>query len=582
MDYFKNRKLKWLSCFFLCLFLAAGFQPAYSVEEVDLSDKIEDFTNKDSNASYSGAAVADMILWFLDENGTASSSSYDLNDTDSGSAEDDRQDQLFTAHASNADDNITLSDMQAILTAYTDASVYDFGTTDDENSQWTATDAQDQDTVNEFIMHWLDYEVPGVSDDRFKRVPVAVVTSSDPSAASAKADFSHWMCITGYNADADPNVTPWTFPGVTLNGFYIKDPAGTPGLEVDINQYMTAATWNTKYFKPIASGLEGAGKYGAVVEPPDPTDEVWEYDESPAVPEPEVKEMLDNSNVTYRYSSYGTVASDDQAELKERLLASTEFSKMLKSDMYDKAFNKNDIGRVTRVEREGEDYAVVFFEKEKGNKVVTTAAAIVSLEDGTFEMGAADSDPDTYFDELTRSEAYANVFLETNGKLPISIWPSLGQSNLFNYGQKVVTLESSGMVRETCIYQAEKNGEVELEGKSPEIELLAADLEYAWRNWRYSVAKKTWYRTSESKEPGFYSHYEVKVTGDQGVADVVLPDSASSVTKDTVEDGYIVEFDSKETGWKKITATDHNYKGSIYGGGISLMYFKQLSEIFLT
>jgi len=137
-----------------------------------------------------------------------------------------------------------------------------------------------------------------------------------------------------------------------------------------------------------------------------------------------------------------------------------------------------------------------------------------------------------------------------------------------------VTLESSGMVRETCIYQAEKNGEVELEGKSPEINLLAADLEYAWHNWRYSVAKKSWYRTSESKEPGFYSHYEVEVTGDEGVVDVVLPDSAESVTKDSVENGYIVEFDSKETGWKKITATDDNYKGSIYSGGISMMYFK--------
>jgi hypothetical protein len=573
MDYFKSRKLTWLSCFFLCLFLVAGFQPAYSAEEVDLSDKIADFTNKDSNASYSGAAVADMILWFLDTNGTATNSNYDQNGSSADDlTTDERQEMLFTDHVSNSDDNVTLTDMQEILTAYTDSDVYDFGTTIDENSQWTEDDAEDQDKVNEFIMHWLDYQVPDMSDERFERVPVAVVTSSNPTDANATADFSHWMCITGYNASADPNVTAWTFPTVTLNGFYIKDPAS--GLSL-ASHYMTAATWNADYFKPIASGLEGADKYGAVVEPPDPRDEAaWEYDESPAVPEPEVKAMLENSNVTYRYSNYGTSASDDQAELKERLLASTEFSKMLESDMYNEAFNKNDIGRVTRVERDGNDYAVVFFEKEKNGKVVTTAAAIVSLEDGTFEMGAAASDAKTYFDELTRSEAYANVFLETNGKLPISIWPSLAQTHPLNYGQKAVTLESSGMVRETCIYQAEKNGEVELEGKSPEINLLAADLEYAWHNWRYSVAKKSWYRTSESKEPGFYSHYEVEVTGDEGVVDVVLPDSAESVTKDSVENGYIVEFDSKETGWKKITATDDNYKGSIYSGGISMMYFK--------
>jgi hypothetical protein len=577
MDYFKSRKFTWLSCFFLCLFLVAGFQPAYSTEEeVDLSDKIEDFTNKDSNASYSGAAVADMILWYLDTNGTGTN--YDLNDTASQPASEDRQDTLISSNlVDNIDDNVTLSDMQAILTAYTDSDVYDFGTTIDENSQWTATDAEDQDKVNEFIMHWFNYKVPGAD---FEQVPVAVVTSSNPAAASAKADFSHWMCITGYSADADPNVTAWTFPTVTLNGFYVKDPANSGGLATDTgeglgNFYMTATTWNDEYFKPLATGLEGAGMYGAVVEPPDPSDEAaWEYDESPAVPEPEVKTTLENSNVTYKYTSYGSSASDDQAELKERLLASTEFSKMLESDMYNEAFNKNDIGRVTRVERDGNDYAVVFFEKEKNGKVVTTAAAIVSLEDGTFEMGAAASDAKTYFDELTRSEAYANVFLETNGKQPISIWPSLSQTNPLNYGQKVVTSESSGMVRETCIYQAEKNGEVELEGKSPEINLLAADLEYAWHNWRYSVAKKSWYRTSESKEPGFYSHYEVEVTGDEGVDDVVLPDSAESVTKDSVDNGYIVEFDSKETGWKKVTATDHNYQGSIYGGGISMMYFK--------
>jgi hypothetical protein len=174
---------------------------------------------------------------------------------------------------------------------------------------------------------------------------------------------------------------------------------------------------------------------------------------------------------------------------------------------------------------------------------------------------------------MTRREGFWNVYSQTR-EIPFSIWPSLEQNDPLNYGQKIVTFKSANMGRQTRIYQAEKDGSVSLKGKSPAIKLLSANLEYAWRNWRYSVAEKNWYYTDESKDPGWYYHYKFKVTDDEEVADIELPSSVGSVKTESIENGYVCEFYSDNKNWKNIQATDYDYKGSIYSGGVSWRYFK--------
>jgi len=279
--------------------------------------------SKNGDSAYSGPAVADTILSYLKP---------DYLSSELGT--DERQEIFMMMADVDADAGIPLSGLKEILNNYLHpSSPYNYGTSADYSDLWSAEDAGNQNRVNQFIMHWLDYEVKGASAGKLHG-PAAVATSSDPHKASggADSDYKHWMTIIGYSSDTDPHVTPRDIPAATqLNGFWISDP-DSEGL--GSYKYIQANEWNQRYFRPVADSLEMAGKYGAVVEPP-----VTENSAQVAGKTPEsnlgLMEKLNTDNVDHIYPDFWSW--DDAArnnEIKKSLLESRDYIKMIRSPLF--------------------------------------------------------------------------------------------------------------------------------------------------------------------------------------------------------------------------------------------------------
>ena len=492
--------------------------------------------SKNGESKYSGVAVADTILAYLDPGTYLTLSSAD-----------ERQEALMTAHNSPGDDVISIIELKNMLNHYlhshSPGQIYNYISSDMESY------ADDQNRVNQYIMHWLDYEVQGASNAK-NHGPAAVLTSSEPNknGGGADSDYNHWMTIVGYSSDIDPHTTLWQIPNAILNGFVVSDPA-VNGL--GHYKYIQASEWNMKYFKPVKSNLDSAGIYGAVVEPPEMNKNLKVSAKTPET-NPDLAKELDQSKTAYQYRDFWAEASDGaDDEIRKNLMKNHDFIKMCAFDHYKQAFNPDNIGRVIKVESSAGDYALILFEKNNEENLVTTGAVMVSLSTGTFKMGFPNPNPD-FFDEAKRWQAIYTVYAQT-GTLPLNAWPHLDKNNVLDYGHKVVAPMENGSLNQFHIYQVEKDGSVALLDKSPEIELTSSSSYDHKEGWHEIV---------------------VKITDDEQVTDVQWPDSLKLIDKNGTAYKFKYRVYKEANIPKVITATDKNYKGSDKYGGISYFFIR--------
>ncbi|VEN74182.1 exported hypothetical protein [Candidatus Desulfarcum epimagneticum] len=540
--------------------------------------------SKDGNAAYSGAAVADTILSHL-------LSGYLAQNDDA-----DRQEQLMSDRDATDDGVLSLSEMKAALNHYLHPSTrYNYKNTADRLHY-----AMNQDFANFQIAWWLEGDPSDIAP-----APVAVTISSNPHRAGgggADSDYRHWMTIVGHS-------TRFMFdrPSVyrELNGFVVSDPAaGGMGSE----KYIQASEWNSKYFRPIAlglegermygyvmngfptteqkrvhmsaktpertiaQGLEGAGMYGAAVEPPETEGEVHAAAKTPE-PNPDLTRGLERSGTDFQYKDFwadessSSESADD--EIKEALMKNRDFMSALELEPYKSAFMPENVGRVIKVESRSGDYALVLFEKNDNGRLITTGAAIVCLSHGIFKEAFSNPDPD-FFDEAERWKAICHVF-SWAGARPVNAWAHLEKDSPLDYGHKVVAPSESGYLTRFHVYQAEKDGAVFLLDASPSIELISSKKAFAHDNWVYEDGR--WSDSGTERGRGWQRRVAFRITDDVDVTDVKWSDSLRLIRKEKTKDGYVYEFmcDPDESE-KVVTAMDQNYKGNDKTGGIS--YFR--------
>jgi len=105
------------------------------------------------------------------------------------------------------------------------------------------------------IAHWMDYEVPGVTNPHS---PVIIPTF---------AGYDNWMVVRGAAASQDPNANEnlWNTASFTVYGFWLNDPA-VQG--IGENSYKTAVELLNTYYRPLSTQDTYNTKYLAVAEPP--------------------------------------------------------------------------------------------------------------------------------------------------------------------------------------------------------------------------------------------------------------------------------------------------------------------------
>ncbi|MFH1645278.1 MAG: hypothetical protein ABIB11_02560, partial [Candidatus Omnitrophota bacterium] len=349
------------------------------------------------NTRYSGAAVADMILDFLDPENS------------------DTQLDLM-AYADNNADGITNADELTDLLNRKAPHIYNFGTTItlETMSNYGSIgpfDSSNQDDCLKQLCHWMTYKVPN-AESGLEYVPSAVCTSSDP-ATSADSDYSHWMSLVGVKTNKDPfPILPeessfsslYQVPeALELYGVYLNDP-GEEGL--GFHTYIAADVWKKKYFRPIKEGLKNSGKYIAVMEPPE------EEASDVVVVAPQYSSALqDQLNLAqesvsiYIPSWVGKSTKDYLSSLLENLSASEDYCTLDNDEYFGTALEDVRISRCYKVDGvEGNDYTILPLEKI--GTFNTTAALIANNETGQFQIAFADNDSDSIYKPMQWYKAY--------------------------------------------------------------------------------------------------------------------------------------------------------------------------------
>lgn len=383
------------------------------------------YVSFDNELKYSGASVADMITDYLSPANT------------------ETQADLMIAGDKNKDGLLSSSEMAALLNSRI-PKAYNFGTTTQVESyaNWGLIDpfsASNQDEVLRQVCHWMAYKIPGAIAGK-ERVPTAMATSSDP-AVSTNSDLSHWMLVVGVKTNQDPFPelglgagfaeeyrTPQT---LQLAGIYLNDPTQN-GL--GFHTYVAADVFKNTYFRPIAQGFEDAGKYVAVMEPPDPKAQPVET--VPAVSDDTLKIILGEPKPGVAVFIPGSVDSDTKSYLVGifiRLKDSPDFKTLLGDPYFGPAIKDATVNRCYKVAAAGFDYTIVPFDKaDEDGRMITTAVMTVNNQTGQFQMAGADNKAADMFKPLSLVNAYK--ILRKNigwkkGEYPIGFWLSSRQGS---------------------------------------------------------------------------------------------------------------------------------------------------------
>jgi hypothetical protein len=355
--------------------------------ELHLSD-MPGYGAYNSDSGYSGPAVADMILDFLDP------------------ANIDTQRMLMDT--GDADGNGWFgSDEMSTLLNLKAPDVYNFSVTSEVGKR---IDAGDQDWWLQQIANWLTFDLPNTQAGK-NHVPVAVATSGDP-AAGADSDYKHWMSVVGVRASEDPSPAGDTdvwgkSDTLQLYGVYVNDP-NVRGL--GFHSYISADTWKARYFRPMAPGLEYAGTYVAVMEPPVDVKPVSvvsvPYDQG-------LSYTLQTAQAEVSLFIPGRVNTETRSyldSLLRKLEFSADFAALLDDEYFSRALNDTVVRRCYKVDGGREtDYTIIPFEREQGATLVTTAAVLIDTETGQFRIAAGDPDARRLYEPVSWFEAYKAV-----------------------------------------------------------------------------------------------------------------------------------------------------------------------------
>lgn len=383
------------------------------------------YASFNNDPKYSGAAVADMITDYLSPANT------------------ETQSQLMTAGDANKDGVLSASELANLLNPRI-PNAYNFGTTTEVAmyAGWGiigAFDPANQDDCIKQICHWMAYRVPGAIAGK-ENVPTAIATSSDP-ATTADSDLSHWMSVVGVKTNQDP--FPELGSGASfsdeyhvpqtlqLAGIYLNDSTQN-GL--GFHTYIAADVFKNTYFRPMAVGLEDAGKYVAVMEPPDPKAAPVET-VSPQ-PDDQLKITLGQAQGGVAIFIPGLVDNDTKNYLItifNRLKDSPDFKTLLGDPYFGPAIKDAQVNRCFKVTANSLDYTIIPFDKtDKNGVLVTFAVMTVNNQTGQFQMAGADNKPKDMFKPLSLVNSYKTLRKNIGwqrGQFPIAFYLSSRQGS---------------------------------------------------------------------------------------------------------------------------------------------------------
>jgi hypothetical protein len=290
-----------------------------------------------------------------------------------------------------------------------------------------------------------------------------------------------------------------------LVGMYVNDPAVT-GL--GFHSYVAGDTFKSKYFRPIMTGLEDAGLYMAVMEPPD----------KPVI---KVKTVAAQNNDGLQYV-LGTpqngvsvfIPGRVNPEVKkylagmfDNLQKSTDFAAVLSDKTFNRSFADTQINRCYKVGSPLAEYTIIPFEKQTKTKdLATTAALIINNKTGQLQIATINPDADTLYQPMSWFKAYKLLRKEIGwGKqYPLSYWLYSGQGNPLYPGWNAAiasyTQQGPVLIVRTGEYAipAGRNS-VELTAKSPKVDVIYRKA-YRLRN---ETGKMVLLKVSETKKYSF-------------------------------------------------------------------------------
>jgi|GEM_PF-818121 len=462
------------------------------------------YSNYNNDQRYSGVAVSDMILDYLNPPNS------------------DSQADLMDYSDLNRNLESEGSELERLLNVK-DYSVYNFGSTT------TIGRYADYNYINQFdpasqsdclkqICHWIAYQVPGAPQDK-QYVPVAIATSANP-AQKSDSDYQHWMSLVGVrtNQDPFPSLSDYAsfrekydvVPSIQLYGVYLNDP-GQSGL--GFHTYMAAEVFIESYFRPIAQGLTGQGSYLAILEPPDPEANPITIKTSAKNSELEIILTTPQREVSFFVPGWASSSVKSYlAGLFQQLSSSSDFSGLLDDVYFSDALQDAEVSRIFKVEaKDGADYTIIPFDKKANNRLVTTAAIIVNNQTGQFQIAFGDHQAQTFYQPLTWPEGYQALRNQIGWKQSLlGRWLFYSQGSALYPGWKAVTSSDSRQKRVVITnsfeYIISPDKEVELISESPAVEINSLSTYRKGRDYMTVVfftvdSQKEYNLAIESKHP---------------------------------------------------------------------------------
>jgi len=446
------------------------------------------YTNYQGNPNFSGVAVADMIIDYLVPTNT------------------DNQQALMSFADLNGDGVVSFSELERLFNQKVGHG-YNFSSTATVNqySSWGIIDqfnATNQNDCIKQICHWLAYKVPNVTPGR-EYVPVAIATSANP-ATNSDSDYRHWMSVVGIktNQDPSPNLSSsasfreeYRAPSsLQLYGVYLNDP-GQSGL--GFHTYMAADVWSTQYFRPIASGLEGAGSYVAIMEPPDPKAVPVNVNEAKKNRNLQVVLEIPEKGISiFIPKSLDRKTKDYLISILKQLKQSSDFTSLTEDDYFSQALKDTQVNRCFKVAGLHEqEYTIIPFDKKTQNKLITPLVVMVNNRTGQFQIATADNKAVSIYNPMPWYEAYKALRKEIGwSEYPIKFWLSSNTGIALYPGWSVVTTKNNQQgpiqILSSNEYAISADGKVNLEKSSPAVDISSTKILRSGKDWIKMVSFK--------------------------------------------------------------------------------------------
>jgi len=517
--------------------------------------EVPDYASHNNDPAYSGVAVADMILDYLD------------------AANSDTQADLMSYADLNGDQKIQSSENERLLN-WKSPSVYHFGSSASigRYAQWGIIDQFDPASQSDVIKqacHWLAYEVPGAPQDK-EYVPVVVATSANPATA-ADSDYQHWMSLVGIKTNQDPFPSLSDFASfrevyqvpdsIQLYGVYLNDP-GQSGL--GFHTYVAASVFTDQYFRPIASGLEAEGTYVAIMEPPDP--EAVAITIQPAEHNTDLEVILETPQTAVSFFIPGWVnpqVKDYLLGILEQLKDSFDFADLLEDTYFKAALAGVEVNRCFKVAHTaGDNYTIIPFEREIDGELATTVAVMVNNATGQFQLAFGDPQAASTFEPLAWPEAYTALRQEVGwvDQYPLNRFLSYRQGSPLYPGWNVVTLgysrQQSVLMANSFEYTITPDQAVEQISVSPQVEVLSRGFFSSQGSWVKIIVCEV-----EHTE-----NYTVAIDQKSNGAQAYLYNNA---------DRWLIVLRGPENASARIKVAAGSSSGNIRQGGVTYVYVRK-------